>query len=54
VDLGQQTPGRFQFALDERRVEDQLRRVIGDLRLPPGLDLALQWFEVPLDAIHTD
>jgi len=37
-------------AVDERRVGDQLRRVIGDLDLPPGLQLALQRFEVPLNS----
>ena len=54
VDLGQQAPGRFQLAVNERRVEDQLRRVIGDLRLPPRLNLALQRLEVPLNPVHAD
>jgi hypothetical protein len=54
VDLGQQTPRRFQLAVDECRVEDQLRRVIGDLGLPPGLHLALQRFEVPLNPVHAN
>ena len=54
VDLAQQAPGRFQLAVDERRVQDQLRRVIGDLGLPPGLHLALQRFEIPLNPVDTD
>ena len=54
VDFGQQTSGRFQLAVDERRVEDQLRRVVGDLRLSPRLNLALQRLEVPLNPVHAD
>jgi hypothetical protein len=34
--------------------EDQLCRAIGDLGLPPRLILALQRFEVPLNAVHAD
>ena len=52
VNVGQQAPGRFQLAVDERGIEDQLRCVVSDLRLPPCLDLALQRLEVPLDAIY--
>jgi hypothetical protein len=54
VDLGQQTSGRLQLAVDESCVEDQLRRVVGDLRLPPQFDLALQRLEVPLNSVHTN
>ena len=54
VDVGQQTSGRFQLAVDERRVEDQLCRLVGDLRLPPRLNLALQWLEVSLNPVHAD
>ena len=54
VDLGQQTPGRVQLAVDKGRIEDQLRRLVGDLRLPPRLHLALQRFEVPLNPVHSD
>ena len=54
MDLGQQAPGRFQLAGDEGRVEDQLRRVIGDLGLPPDLHLALQRLEVPLNPVHSN
>jgi hypothetical protein len=53
VDLGQQAPGRFQFAVDEGRVEDQLCGVVGDLRLPPRLNLALQRLEVPLNPVDS-
>ena len=49
MDFREQTSGRLQLAVDERRVEDQLRRGIGDLRLPPGLNLVLQRLEVPLN-----
>lgn len=48
------TSGCFQLAVDERRVEDQLCRVVGDLRLPPQFNLALQRLEVPLNPIHSD
>jgi hypothetical protein len=41
-------------AVDESRVEDQPRRIIGDLRLPPRLNLALQRLEVPLNPVHAD
>jgi hypothetical protein len=40
VDLGQQTPGRVQLAVDKGRIEDQLGPLIGDLRLPPACILA--------------
>jgi hypothetical protein len=52
VDLGQQTPGRVQLAIDKGRIEDQLRAFIGDLRLPPVFDLALQGLEIPLDSVY--
>ena len=54
VDFRQQAPGSFQLAVNECRVEDQLGGVIGDLSLPPGLDLALQRFKVPLNPVHSD
>jgi len=54
VDFREQAPGRFQLALDERGIEDQLRRLVGDLRLPPRLHLALHRFKVPLNPVHSD
>jgi hypothetical protein len=54
MDLGQQASGRLQLAVDESCVEDQLRRVIGDLSPPPGLHLALQRLEVPLNPVHAN
>jgi hypothetical protein len=54
VDLGQQTPGRVQLAIDKGRIEDQLGPLIGDLRLPPVFDLALHGLEVPLDSVHSN
>jgi hypothetical protein len=54
VDIGQQTPGRFQLAVDECGIEDQLSPLIGDLCLPPVFDLALHGFEVSLDPVHSD
>jgi hypothetical protein len=53
MNLGQQTPGRVQLAIDKGRIEDQLGPLIGELRLPPVFDLALHWFEVPLDPVHS-
>lgn len=54
VDLGQEAPGSFQLAINECGVEDQLRCLVGDLRLPPRLNLALQRLEVPLNPVHAD
>jgi hypothetical protein len=54
VDLGEQASWSFQLAVDERRVVDQLRRVSGDLRLPPQFNLALHRLKVALDAVHSD
>src|SRR5579864_629712 len=54
MDLGQQTPGRVQLAVDECGIEDQLGPLIGELCLPPVFDLALNGFEVPLDSVHSD
>jgi hypothetical protein len=51
VDLGKQASGRFQLAIDERGVKDQLRCLISDLRLPPCLNLALQRLKVPLNPV---
>ena len=42
VDLRQQASWRFQLAVDERRVQDQPRGIVGDLGLPPQFNLALQ------------
>ena len=53
MNLRQQALGRFQFAIDERRVENQPRPIIGDLCLPPILDLPPHRFEIPLDAVYT-
>ena len=50
----QQASRGFQFAIHERQVEDQLCRLISDLRLPPRLNLALQRLEVPLNPVHAD
>jgi hypothetical protein len=34
--------GSFQLAINKRRIEDHLSRLVGDLRLPPRLNLALR------------
>ena len=52
MDVGQQTPGRFQLAVDECDIEDQLCALIGELCLPPVFDLALHGFEVSLDSVQ--
>jgi len=52
VDFGQQSSGCFQLAVDERRVQDQPCGIVGDLRLPPQFNLALQGLEIPLDSVH--
>ena len=52
VDIGQQAFGRFQLAVNERRVQDQPCGIVGDLRLPPQFNLALQGLEIPLNSVH--
>ena len=54
MDLGQQAPGSFQLAVNKRRIEDQLRRLVGDLRLPPQLNLPLKRLEVPLNPVRSN
>jgi len=54
VDLGQEAFRSVELAINKGRVEDQLRLSISDLRLVPRLDLALHWFEVPLDAVYSN
>ncbi len=54
VDFRQQTPGSVQGAVDERVVEDQFGALVGDLRLPLQLHLALQRLKVPLNPVNTD
>ena len=54
VDFRQQAPWGVEGAVDERVVEDQLCALVGDLRFPPQLHLALQWFKVPLNPVNTD
>jgi len=46
---GNRLLGAFQLTVDKRRVEDQLRRVVGDLSLPPRFNLALQRLEISLN-----
>jgi hypothetical protein len=52
VDFGEQSSWCFQLAVNERGVEDQLRPVVSDLRLPPQFNLVLQRLEVPLNPVH--
>ncbi len=47
VDFGEQSPWRFQFAINKRGVRDQLRSLVCDLRLPPLFHLASHRFEAP-------
>jgi len=54
MDFGEQSSGCFQLAVNERGVEDQPRRIVGDLRLPPQFNLALQRLEVPLNSVHAN
>ena len=54
VDVGQETSGRFQLAINERGIEDEFGLGVGELRLPPPLDLALQGLEIPLNALDPD
>jgi len=52
VDFRQQTSVRLELAVDERRVEDELCRVIGDLHRPPRLNLTFKRLEVPLNPVY--
>jgi hypothetical protein len=54
MNVWQQALWCVELAIYKRRVEDQLCRVIGGLRLPPVFDLALQGLEISLDAVHTN
>jgi hypothetical protein len=54
VYFGEQSSRGFELAVNERRVEDQLRRLVGDLRFPPQFPLALQRLEVPLNSVHAN
>ena len=50
--LGQQTPGSIQFSLHKRRVQNQLRLIVTDLRSAPAFHLPLHRFEVSLDTVN--
>ena len=54
MNLRRQSSRRFQLAVNERGVEDQPRRIVGDLRLPPQFRLALQRLEVSLNSVHAN
>ena len=51
--IGKQRSGCFQLAVHKRGIQDQLRLVIADLRLPPLFHLTLHRLEVPLNALDT-
>ncbi len=53
MDFGEQRPWRFQFAIDERGVQNQLGPFVSDLRLPPLFHLAPHRFEASLDPVNT-
>ena len=54
VNVGEKALGCFEFTVDERRIEDQLGSIIGDLRLAPGVNLPLHRLKVTLNAVHSD
>ncbi|MBZ5505132.1 MAG: hypothetical protein LAO78_06575 [Acidobacteriia bacterium] len=54
MDFGEQSSRRFELAVNERGVEDHFAVSSVILRLPPGLHLALQRVEVPLNPVHSD
>ena len=54
VNFRKQASGNFRLAIDERRVEDQPSRVIGDLRPSPQFNLPLERLEVPLNPVHSN
>ena len=47
-------PWRFEFTVDERPVNDELRGIVRLLILLPGLDLPAHGIEVALHTIHAD
>jgi len=54
VDIGQKAPGRIELFFDKGRVKDEFRLLVGDLCLPPRLDLPPHRLEIPLDAIYAN
>ncbi len=54
VDFGEKSTWRFQLAIHERGIENQLRPFVGDLRLPPLFHLAPHRFKASLDPIDTN
>ena len=44
----------LQLGFDERPVDDQLCRDVGELRLPPQFDLLAHAVEIPLHLVHAD
>jgi len=53
MNIRQQTPRRFEFAFDERFVEDELGAVVCDLRLPPAFNLTLERLKITLNPVHS-
>jgi hypothetical protein len=54
VDVGQETSGRFQLAINESGIEGQFGLGIGELRLPPLIDLSLHGLEISLNPLDPD
>ena len=54
MDIGQKAPGRIELFFDKGMVKDQFRLLVGDLGLPPRLDLAPHRLEISLDAIYAN
>ncbi len=54
VHFGEKSTWRFQLAIHERGIENQLRPFVGDLRLPPLFHLASHRVKASLDPIDTN
>jgi hypothetical protein len=54
VDIGQKGPRCIEVSFDKGSVKYQFRLLVRDLGLPPPLDLAPHWLEIPLDAIYAN
>ena len=54
MDSPRQVLRNFEFALDERLVDDHLGGDIAEFGLPPGFDLLLHRAEIPLHPVDSD
>ena len=54
MDISGQMPGSFELSGDKGSIDDEPRRIVGDLQTAPLFDVLAHGLEVPLHAIHAD